>query len=212
MLGIGRKLGAIAIAAASIAVLSSPQAKADPIAPGGALTTLTSGTATGTVLASVLNNPFTIVGSGAGSGTYNVLVYQDTLNPYASGDITVAFNFTIATGDVSRVTLTDFAGFQTDVVASGPGAAPLAVSRTNDGTGVGFSFIPNLNSPATSETFYIRTNATTYGTGSILFQDGGQGSGPSFAPAPLPATASMGFGLLGCLGGFGLLRRRRQLA
>jgi hypothetical protein len=63
----------------------------------------------------------------------------------------------------------------------------------------------------TTAIFVIKTNATSYGFGThISIQDGGSQNLLGFAPVPLPATASMGFVLLGSLGGFGALRRLKN--
>jgi len=154
-----------------------------------------------------------------GTGSYNVRVYSP--DPTNSNLTTIVFDVTVATGDVNRVTLTNFGTFATDVyVVNGSGQNAQFVDRVSDaGSTLGFTFnqllppVAGLQSGESSATFIIRTNAPTYTVGSLNIIDGGIDSVPSFAPAvPLPAPALLGMTLVGGLGGFRGLKafRRRQ--
>ncbi|MFN0104344.1 MAG: PEP-CTERM sorting domain-containing protein [Bryobacteraceae bacterium] len=122
---------------------------------------------------------------------------------------------------VGRLTMTDFAGFSTDVGyrmddIDGAGnftvatQAALSSDRSASGGTIGFSFGPGLNliNPGdTSATLVIRTNALEYTAGSVTTQNGAVYTTAAFAPAvPEPGTyAMMGGGLIA----LAFLRRRK---
>jgi len=146
-----------------------------------------------------------------GTGTYDAMVWRpDT----GTGFTTVALDVHVTTGLIATISLGDFDSFTTDVVAVGVDGTHLNasdVSRSSDGSTVTFSFRPDVAAGQNSATFVIRTNAPSYGGGSIQFIDGGTATAVGFAPAvPLPATANMGLVLLGGVGGLGALRRLKN--
>jgi len=185
----------------------SGSASAASIAPGGSLgpPPLDPSPPLG-VLASTTGGGYTLKDAGnniVGTGTYTASVYSpDT----ATGKTTITFSLAVLTGEIEHVTLTNFAGFTTDVTEFGPGQNATGVQRSGGSGGiVSFDFISSLATPGGdlepgefSNTFVIRTNAPTFTGGFINFIDGGTGGAFSFSPAsvPLPATASMGLALI----------------
>jgi len=152
-----------------------------------------------------------------GTGSYDIQVYSPDTN---NGNLTtIVFTVGVTTGDVNRITLSNFGAYSTDVyVASGAGTNALFVDRLSDGgTTLGFQFnqfptVDGLNAGDTSATFVIRTNAPSYVPGSLSLIDGGTGNVISFAPVPVPAAVWGGVSLLGLLGGGRLWKRRREVA
>lgn len=166
----------------------------------------------GNLVGSITNQPYTLLTAGplpvvAGTGSYSEQVYK------VAGTTTLVFDFTIATGTIETVSLNNFGGFATDIFSNGGGLQATSVKRNNGGT-INLGFDAPSGFTGASEKFIIQTNAPSYALGSISFIDGGSTSVVGFQPAaPLPATASMGFGLLGglgCLTGMNVLRRRRM--
>jgi hypothetical protein len=186
-------------------------AQAVPLAPGGTVLPAFPADWAGPVLGDTGLMPFSF-GSPLSSGTVREAVIADSMNPFGAGDLTFVYQVTDITGDVARLSGSDYTGWLTDVGVS-PGHAPFVagavspatISRTADGSVVGFNFSPTLVG-ATSLQLLIRTNATTFGSGSIGVIDGGGLTLVGFAPAPEPAYAGL---LLGGLFGLGLLVARR---
>ena len=187
-------------------------AQAVLLAPGGTVVPV-SADAAGSLLADTGLMAFSF-GTPLVTGTVRELVVADTLNPFGSGDLTFIYQVSDATGDVGRLTGSSFAGWLTDVsVFTGHpplvagSASPITIDRTiGAGDVVGFNFSPKLFPGDTSLALLIRTNATTFGAGSIGVIDGGGTTLVGFAPAPEPAYAGL---LLGGLFGLGLLVARR---
>ncbi len=101
-----------------------------------------------------------------------------------------------------RLSTTGFRGFMTDVdfLADGTGTAPVfSGDRFSDNT-VGFNIY--VGPGQTSRWMNIKTNATVfYGGNRTYIQDGGQGDGETFAPAPEPGSmVLLGLGALGLCG------------
>jgi len=223
-----KRLAAPVAAVAVFGLFAPAQSRADVVAVGGAITSPS------VIPAALIPNGFpttptqelsgTYTQTNAlnvvtGTGTYNIQVYSPDANN--SNLTTIVFTVGVTSGDVNRITLTDFGAFTTDVyVSSLAGENALFVDRLSDGgTTLGFQFnqfplVDGLNAGDTTATFIIRTNAPNYTLGSLAVIDGGIASVISFAPAvPLPATAWMGLALIGGLGGArGLKALRRREA
>ena len=161
------------------------------------------------------------------TGTYTANVYRDSGGPFGPGTETFAYQFTASAASgvlpIERVTMSNFAGFSTDVVidpatniqGAGPVASKLADSATRDATGsvVGFNFNPAnaVLGGQRSLTMVIRTNATAFIPGLFAFIDGSTDTEPGLAPAnggPVPAPTSAATGLLVGLGTLAMAFRR----
>jgi hypothetical protein len=120
---------------------------------------------------------------------------NDPLNPNGLTDLDFVYSFldnATSTALISRITATNFAGFNTDVgyftTAAFPGGTivPTTVDRNSAST-VGFNF--NSFGPGNeSLVLVIKTNATVFGSGSVNIFDstGGSASVMAFAPVPEP--------------------------
>lgn len=174
----------------------------------------------------------TITATDSISGTtivanYTENVYQDPANNYCAGclDWVVKVTNTQASNDaIERVTVSNFAGYLTDIGVDSNGAPNLTNNGTvtpnnveRNGSGSVLSWDFNASSPdnsiqpgQTSVLLEIETNATTYKPGTISVQDGVAGSGPAFGPLPevplVPALGLMGGVVIGAVA----WRRRRQ--
>jgi hypothetical protein len=236
MFNVVRKLAPVA-AAALFALITPPQVNADTVLPPGAAS-LTFGTSvTGTLLQEIKGGYTATVSGVTQSGFYTEDVVSDTV----TGKLDFLFQFK-NTGStvIDRVTVSNYtlggAILNADYATSlsiAPGLTsgstlvagafkPIAVDRsagTGDTVGFNFAvlFLGNNNVPngGTSSVLVVKTDATQYSGGGIAVIDGATANIPALGPAtaPLPATASMGFGLLGglgCLTGVNVLRRRRM--
>jgi len=147
------------------------------------------------------------------TGDLRELVVTDTV----TGNLDFLYMVAGISGDnIARLTNTSFTGFTTDVGYSStpatdllalgdtPSIAPDFISSGNGGSNIGFNF----SVPAGQETFLlvVKTNATTFGTGSSQLIDGGVATISTLAPTPEPALGGL---LLGGLFGAGLFVTRR---
>jgi hypothetical protein len=85
--------------------------------------------------------------------------------------------------------------------------ASFNVTRSADGSAVGFNFNPEAAPGTTSFALVINTNAPGFTTGTIGMIDGGGQTLPGFAPAPEPASMILFSTTFACLGGGALIRR-----
>jgi len=204
------------VAAVALLMLSGTQVLATTLNAGGTIVgSPTVGVVPGAVLAASQSGSYAIkdaLNATVGTGTYNIKLYSPDAGN--SGNVTVVFNFLVQSGDLHRVTLTDFSNAGVvDVQHVGTGNfTSSSIDRSASGTIIGFNFVPAINvtgGPAQqSDTFILRSSALNYTTGSMSFIDGGTGNVVSFSPtsAPTPAAAWGGLSLLGLLG---LSRTRR---
>lgn len=155
------------------------------------------------------------------SGVLRTAVYRN-----ASSTLDFYYQFSNSGGSadsVGRLTMTNFAGFTTDVgyrMDNFDGAglfldgtqSALSADRSSTGGTIGFGFGPGsgqINPGETSASLVIRTNAVNYTAGSVTTQNGAVFTTASFAPTggavPEPGTyLMMGLGLIG----LAALRRR----
>ncbi len=156
------------------------------------------------------------------SGVIRTAVYRNAMNTL---DFYYQFsNRSWSPDSVGRLTMTNFAGFTTDVgyrmdnfdgagIFTSASQAALSADRSSTGGTVGFGFgvgSGQINPGETSGTLVIRTNAVNYTLGSVTTQNGAVYTASAFAPTgsniPEPGTyLMMGFGLIG----MAALRRRK---
>jgi len=200
------KFGPISISMLAVLlalICLAPAGYANVLAPGG------SGapdllTEPGTAVTGVLATPIS-------TGTYTGTLYSQ-VDVETGGTLDFLYELVVATGPdaVNRLTVTDFAGYTTDVGDLGFGGIdPTAVDRSNSGGTVGFLFgnEPNgITAGEQSDVLIIKTNAKTYGVGTGETIDGSVFQGGAYAPSPEPASVGL---LLGGLFGIGLIVARK---
>lgn len=179
-------------------------AGADVIGPGSTTTNLNPQTnadlPTGALLASITGT-FTGALTGSPSGTYTAEVVTN-----ASGflDFVYRFNNTGSKDLVDSVTMSNFAGFMTDVFTDpnnllGDGNDPDSASSTGTGPNViKFFFTPDndgddddVGPGQSSDTLVIATNASNFQPGIFTFQNGDTASVAAFQPTATPEPGSM---------------------
>ena len=149
---------------------------------------------------------------GTGSTSPNLgFVYSagvftnDPQNPYGLNDLDFIysiFNNATSTALISRITATNFLGYNTDVgyftaAVFGGTIFPTTVDRNTANT-VGFTF-NSFSAGNQSVVFVIKTNATAFSTGSLNIVDsaGSSTSVMAFAPVPEPGLVwPLGCGVL----------------
>ena len=215
----------LAPSAVLLAMMCPPGAFANTLLPGGSCSSpcvvdnLTGNAvfAGGTFLATTGVTLSTPPGSG-NTMSYTAEVYQEV-----GGTLDFLYQATPIDGDLGQLTAKLFGA---SLGSIDMGYATTAATFVNAGVGNGFvdgsvapvadawpSSTPDFSFTGagvpvgtTSDIVVIRTDATTYSTGTVLFQDGGQSSGTAWQPAPEPAEAGV---LLGGLFAAGLFVARK---
>jgi hypothetical protein len=139
-------------------------------------------------------------GSGLGFLYAVAVLTNDPSNPYGINDLDFLYsilNNATSQASISRVIATGFTGFGTDVgyftAAAFPGGSivPTTVDRNSADT-VGFNFT-SFSPGQESLVFVVKTNATTFGNGTLnvigSVIDGGPASVQAFSPTPEPGLA-----------------------
>jgi len=203
------------VGCAALAALPALSAKGDTIAVGGTITGspgATSLPAGSTLLASIINAPFTLQPGAVGTGTYTVKAFQESGGTI---DIQVSVD-SVTSGHVGSVTLSGFDNFAVDVgvLSESPtGVDDTQIVRTTDS--IDFDFRPaEIQVGQTSDTYLIKTSSTHVSNAIITFQDGGVDFEQSFGvSAPLPSTASMGITMMAACGiaGAAMKLRRKEV-
>ena len=153
------------------------------------------------------------------SGQVGASVGTWSLNPFGANDLTFVYQVFVNTGDVARVTGSNFSGFSLDVEQAPFGSSTNAAVTADLNTlgVVGFNFTPPLSNELTAgqETYLliVNTNATAFNPGIISVIDGATATVDGFetttAATPEPSTLSLlGTGLLAV--GAGLRRKMRR--
>jgi len=212
----------ITLVVAGSLMVGMTSAQATVLAPGGSVGAAAVPNPAGAILADTGLEAFSF-GSPLATGTAREIVVADAGN---AGLLSFAYQFRVATGDVGRITGSSFALFLTDVGVNLPiapfftsgTAMPSTIDRSSGvGDVIGFNFIPPVTpdsgSADTSFDLIIRTNATTFGAGSIGIIDGGGQTLTGFAPTgpstQVPEPASIVLLGLGAAGMWGFGRKRR---
>lgn len=174
-------------------------AKAIPLGVGGTVYSTGVEVPTGTLVASVIDAPFT-ANTNMFSGLLNQWVYENELGMLFVYRVS---NNSGSIDPLDRVTSIDFTGFATDVDA---GVSGVRIRRNTPST-IGFD-IP-IAQGSTSPLFWIQTNAHQYKVGTTNIIDGGIASVSTFAPTvPEPGTMFLLGSLATGLFGFAGLRKR----
>ena len=228
------RIGAIAAFALSgwavAAVTTATPAKACPIAPA----TFTCAPDLLTVSSSaalVQHKSGTIVPNPASfTADYTENVYRDPTNTLCSSPpncltwVVQVTNHTATQDTLTRVTVSNFSGFITDLGYIQPpgtapgmsnpntGIVPSNVERSNNGSVLRWDFnTTEIGNGQTTVLLAVLTNATQIVPGTISVQDGTAVSDPAFGPAlpEIPWVPALGlFG--GAMAGGVLMRRGRR--
>lgn len=196
----------IASAIAAGLMVSIVPAQATPLAPGGTVAATFVPNPVGAILADTGLQAFSF-GSPLSTGTVREIVVEDAANPFGAGKLSFVYQVHDATGDVGRISGSSYAGFLPDVGVNVPlapfftsgTAIPITIDRSSGvGDVVGFNFTPMITPDAgssdTSFELIVRTDASSFGTGSIGVIDGGGQTLFGFAPTalvPTPEPVSM---------------------
>lgn len=158
-----------------------------------------------------------------GMNALSEVLYTGTVESYvfrqAAGNLIFGYivhNDAPSIDEISAVSMTDFAGWITEVgqdpfASASSASAATSASRSASGGTVTFNFTRDplgrgaLEQGTASYGMMIRTNATDYTRGTVNVLNGAIATVESFAPVPEPASiAALG------VGAAALLRRRKK--
>jgi len=172
-----------------------PATRADTITPGNSTSNLTPSNAgdlpIGPALASI-SGPFVGAFVGLPTGTYTAQVFRN-----GNGGLDFVYDFSVTTGGVFAVSMSNFTGFTTDVFITGTGNAPLFSSRPVE-SAVTFTFQSgagdnSVGAGQSSATLIISTDAHQFGIGAFGLLGAGTATVQAFGPTgePIPEPSSM---------------------
>ena len=147
------------------------------------------------------------------SGTLMTEVIQGDLNnPWGPNALTFAYLLTdsaTSVDELSRLTVHSFTGFQTDVSYLLGGVSPGLITRSNNGSVVGFNFNPGTMLPGSSSALLvIQTDATSFAPTFASVLGGSAVTVASFTPT-VPEPSSFVLAIFG-LGGLAAWCWRRR--
>lgn len=147
------------------------------------------------------------------TGQYEQWVYRKPAGLGGTLDFVTFFSNDMTSPDfLSSASLTDYTGFTTEVgydMQSPGDAIPDQVARPGVGDTIDFDYSTPVAPGQNSAWLLIKTNATTYQSGTLNLIDGAVSTNAVFAPST-PEPASLALLFTGGLPLLGLLRRRTQ--
>lgn len=199
--------GLVLIPAAYGAVLVPPQGATAPDSWSSCTTCTTLG-----------SGIFSTGSTGPSLGfVYSAAIFtNDPMNPYGLNDLDFVYSIldnATSTANISRIAAANFTGFNTDVgyftATAFPGGTilPATVDRSTTNS-VGFNF-NSFGPGAESLVLVIKTNATTFSSGSLTVVDSGGSSASVTAFAPVVPEPELGWPLGFSLLGMAVYWRRR---
>jgi hypothetical protein len=212
-----------AAAALALAASATP-AHAVILLPGTTTPAVLSTGPAGAPLAT-LTSPFTGTDALSNfhySGTLVSQVFQESSASNPLGGLTFVYDFTnnsISVDAIRRFTVTQFAGFTTDVSYDGTGSQggtvpPLTVDRSLDGNVIGYEFgtagVGGVAAGAGTVALVIRTDATNYTRVSAGFLNGAATNTVALGPTAMTPEPSTVVGALIALPMVGLAAWRRK--
>jgi hypothetical protein len=193
----------------------SISARAVTLSPGGAV--LTSGTSTNLRPELVANLLTNLTESFVGVSTSGTITFTGSLRLEVRQEVvagTLDFYFQIindptSLNSIARLTTASYTRFLTDVDwrTDRPGSiAVTSADRQALGDAVGFNFTSTplgagvISPGSTSHWFFVKTDATQFGLGTVALIDGGVATVAAFAPIPEPSTSVLVIGALCSVG------------
>jgi hypothetical protein len=180
-----------------------------------------------TVIPDAVSNPIGAPGNttlATMSGSFNAAnidfgTYSSTVVRESSGTLDFVYQFANSPNSLTaleRMSMFNYTGLNVDVsyVAGSGDRQPVSVDRTTGGAVVAFNF-PSagaLQTGASSDLLIVRTNATTFDTGTVTFQDGAATTVAGFEPLSVPEPSTLALSGIGGLCLLGTAWRRRRIA
>jgi hypothetical protein len=204
-LAAGGLLAASAASAGAPAILAPGQSVSVPDFPDSA------------VVLATQTEPFG--GATGPKGLLTEFVVNDTLySPFGADDLVFAYSLSMSSGNVAKISLGGFGGFQTAVKScdalaciEGVGLPPDTATRSADGGTVSFLFDTPLT--GASSGFVIYTNASYYydPPGAAIFDSAGDVAyAPTFLPSAAPEPSAWALLITGLTMLGGVLRWRSR--
>jgi hypothetical protein len=206
-----KKLLIVAIAILFVGGISST-AKAVSLSPGQVDIPITPGG-----FAPTLPSPVTVSATFS-TATYSGNITENVYSGTTDGTVTgMLFEYTFSnnTGSetIAYMSVGGYAGFATDIYATGPGDPPFNLTRSSSGGTLDIYFVGNAEGGVpggqSSDTIWIQTNAPYYTSNNTTLDDSTATNIPTtLGPTAIPEPATMVMFGIGALGLVGLRKRK----